>query len=75
MSTRGSSIAADTPSSTAAPPLRTRRMATGLLPLVLANLVAIAAFLTTALAIVPRAGAEGAAAKTVPVFVTPGAPP
>jgi Ca-activated chloride channel homolog len=66
MSTRGQSIAADW--FTDEPHRRLRWVATGLLYLVLANLVAIAAFLGAA----PEAQAAGAVVARVPVFVTPG---
>jgi|EndMetStandDraft_8_1072994.scaffolds.fasta_scaffold22539_2 Ca-activated chloride channel homolog len=66
MSTRGQSIAADW--FTDEPNRRLRWVATGLLYLVLANLVAIAAFLGAT----ARAQAAGAVAARVPVFVTPG---
>jgi len=78
MSTRGQSIAAGIQKLTGLPPLPTRRTATGSAPLVLGNLVAIAACLTAvlaaSLAAAPRAAAEGAAGKSVsvPAFVTPG---
>jgi Ca-activated chloride channel homolog len=66
MSTRGQSIAADW--FTDERHRRLRWVATGLLYLVLANLVAIAAFLGA----MPKAQAAGAVAVRVPVFVTPG---
>jgi Ca-activated chloride channel homolog len=65
MSTRGQSIAADW--FTDEPHRRLWWVATGLLYLVLANLVAIAAFLGA----MPKAQAAGAVAARVPVFVTP----
>jgi hypothetical protein len=68
MSTRGNSIAADTRLFTDEPHRRLWWVATGLLYLVLANLVAIAAFLGAT----PKAQAADAVAVRVPVFVTPG---
>ncbi len=75
MRARGQSIAAQTqllaqPCALALfPP--SRLTVAGTLAFLLANLVAIAAFLA-ALAAAPSARAESQAAKTVPVFVTPG---
>src|SRR5262245_49294924 len=68
MSTRGQSIAADIRLFTDEPHRRLWWVATGLLYLVLANLVAIAAFLGAT----PKAQAASAAVARVPVFVTPG---
>src|SRR5215470_3430278 len=67
MSARGQSpVAKQSVTDAPLPPLW--QVAIGILSLFLLNLVAIAAFLATA----AQAAAQGAPAKTVPVFVTPG---
>src|SRR5215475_2352372 len=67
MSARGqSTVAKQSVTDAPFPPLW--QVAIGILSLFLLNLVAIAAFLATA----AQAAAQGAPAKTVPVFVTPG---
>src|SRR5262249_11371423 len=68
MSARGQSRLPTKQSVTDAPFPPMWQVAIGIFPLFLLNLVAIAAFLATA----AQAVAQGAPAKTVPVFVTPG---
>jgi Ca-activated chloride channel family protein len=68
MSTREQSIAADTRPFADERVARFRRVTTAVAYLVLANLVAIAAFVATA----GGARGEGSAGGTVPAFVTPG---